>query len=594
MSTAPPPEVLSAVYSGSTSITRRIELYQADGSTKWDPEGDNEYQPRLIDGSVSVDYTRDERRSADLQLDNRDNLLRPEPNRGLWYDKIIKAYRGVRYPTDPRPPKIVIIEELTTNSAYELREILVRMGYSRTDVRTNFTTLAEVKSYDIIVSYMKTGKTVKAGLLQQAFNSGKSVFTLGNDFSSTELPFVLASTPVASRVWNINPALFDSPLAGGWVSQATPTADAGVLLTVLDGATYPVATDLSGATTHYTAMVKGNDAGGRWFHFHPHVIGTQGKILIAKGVEWLRNFTPYREWECQIGEFMIDSLSQANRPKIIKISSRDYAKKMLNSKLEKSASFAAGTPLEVLVKAMAANAGITKLRIPVSGKTLPSRVDIERGTERWRVAKDACNANSFELFFDAQGYLVMRPFLDPSFSPVAHVFKTGPLSEGGNLVSFERSTNDSRLYNHVVVTGEREGDGVLPFFGEAKNTTADSPTRIARIGDRSYFYTSSYFTSNAQCLETAHNLLKLQALESYEMNFSSINFHWLEVGEITEMLDPDALDIDPTRFLLDTLSIPMGLGAMSGTSKRVTFVQDDDYIAALNALESDVGEEPPA
>lgn len=581
MSVSPPQSVIDAIQSGTTQVTRRVEICEADGVTRWDPEGDDEYQPRLSTGDISVDYSRDERRSGTFALSNRDGLLRPEPTRGFWYDKIIKAYRGVVFPTDSRPPRILIAEAQSTAAAYEFREILVRLGYTRTEVRTSVTSLAEVRDYDMVASYMKTGKTAKSGLLNDIFFSGRAVITVGDDFSGTELPFVLASTPNITKAWTTTPSLFDTPVAGGWSAETTGTTDSGTLLTALSGAATAVATDLHAGTPHYTAVIADSAAGGRWFHYHPHIIGTQGKILLGKAVKWLRNYVPFQDWEVQVGEFMIDRISEKNFPKVINITTRDYVKKMIGSKLEKSLSFAAGTPIETIVKAMAGNSGIFKTKIPATGKTLPARVDLERGTERWRVAADICKANGFELFFDAQGYLVMRPFIDPSFGPISHTFKTGKISEGGNLVEFERSTNDSELYNHVVVTGERDVEGALPYFGEAKNTTPGSPTRIDRIGDRMYPFTSSYFTSNAQCLETAHNLLKLHSLESYEMSFSSLVYPWLEAGEIVELLDPDRLDIDPTRFLMDSFNIPMGLGTMGGTAKRITFVEDPTITASF-------------
>src|SRR5688572_3503030 len=46
-----------------------------------------------------------------------------------------------------------------------------------------------------------------------------------------------------------------------------------------------------------------------------------------------------REWETQIGEFMIDQISEDYFPDEIKITGRDYAKKCLVSKLSNSMSF---------------------------------------------------------------------------------------------------------------------------------------------------------------------------------------------------------------------------------------------------------------
>lgn len=587
--TAIPPAVLKAIQASTSQITRRVEIYQADGETIWDPEGDDEYTPRMVDGSITVDYNRDERRSGDFSLDNRDKRLRPEPHHGFWYDKIIKPYRGIKYPTSTAPPAIVVVDAPSSTLAYQIRGVLASLGFDNTDVRLGVASISAVKDYDIFVSYNPTGAAISDTVIKQAFDTGKGVMTFGNQYGSANLPFVTATGAVVTKNVNLNPSTMDSPLAGGWVAQTTTAPDSTLLLTALSARAIPVATDLEGATTHYTAIVADSDAGGRWFHFAPHQIQSQGKILVQKAVEWLIDWKPTSEWEMQIGEFMIDTINEARRPKLVKVGVRDYVKKMMLSKVEKSMSFPAGTPLITLVKSLAANAGIFKYRINVNSNgielTLPNRVDIERGTPRWQICKDACTQNSIELFFDNEGYLVMRNFIDPSFGPIAHTFKTGKISDGGNLVDYERSTDDSRLFNHIIVVGERENDTLLPFFAEVKNTNTASPTNIARIGDRLMDpVIGTYFTSNEQCAATAHNLMKVAALESYNISFSSIVYQWLEAGSIVRFLDPDALPTDPDRFLLDSFVIPMTLGPMTGTGKRVTLVLDESYVA----LTSDV------
>ena len=578
MSIQVPAEVVAAVQSGTTTVTRRVEIFEADAKTKWDPEGDSDYDPRVTGGNVTVDYDRDERRSADIQFDNRDNSLRQDPAKGFWYDKIIKCFRGVEYASSSLAPKIVICDAPTSTAAYQIRSILSQLGFNRTDVALSSSYTA-LKTYDIFVSYNPTGAATSATVYQQAYAAGKGVMTFGNEYTIANLPFVTATGGTVTKALALTPTTFDSPLRGGWSTETTTTTNSSLLLTAVDGTATPAATDINVATTHYTAITASNTAGGRWFHYAPHEIKTQGKILIRKAVEWIRDWRPTKAWEVQVGEFMIDRFSEPNRPRILSVACRDMTKKMLTSKLEKSISFAKGTPIVTIVQSLAANSGITKMRLPTSNKALPDRVDLERGTPRWQVCKDLCTANNFELFFDAQGYLSMRAFIDPSFGPITQVFKTGKISTGGNLVEYTRSADDSRLFNHIVVVGERENDTLAPFFAEVKNTNPASPTNVSRIGDRLMDpIVGTYFTSNAQCFETAHNMMKVAALESYELSFSSIMYQWLEVGEVVQILEPNALETDPDRYLLTSLTLPMALGPMSGSAKRVIIIQDDDYV----------------
>jgi hypothetical protein len=378
----PPQEVVDAIESGQNRVTRRLEFYQSDGMTLWAPNYNT--SPRLIDGNVSLDYGRDERRVFDITVDNSDNSLRPDPNNGLWYDKIVKLYRGITY-------------------------------------------------YD-----------------------------------------------------------------------------------------------------------------------------TTGTL---------------KTWENQMGEFMIDKIDEDSFPHITHLAGRDYAKKCMNSKFGMSTSFPEGTNVIQLIKNIAINAGITKFRLPVSTETLGGILAIDRTQTRWEIMKQLADSFGYDIYFDNLGYLTLTRFRDPVTSALAWTFKTGTK---GNLVKWSRSTNDSRLYNHVIVTGEGGDVAALPFFGEALNTEPSSPTRINRIGDRSYFYTSSFFTSDQQCIDLANAWLKVKALESYESSWDSFNYPWMDVGEVVAFIDPRRAATEPVRYLMDTLTVPLGLGPMSATAKRVTIVNDPE------------------
>ncbi len=387
MTNVPPPEAaIQAVLSTSSIWTRRIEIYEYDNETLWSAG----VKPRIIDGKINVDYSREERRTLDLVLDNSDGALRHDPYDGFWYDKIIRIYRGIKY-------------------------------------------------------------------------------------------------------WTVD------PITGSAV-QAT--------------------------------------------------------------------------YEAQVGAFMIDRIDGAYFPHTLTITGRDFTKKMLTSKLERSLQFPAGTAVEDVVAAVAANAGIFGVILPNTGLTVDSTTVFERGTERWKVCKQVANAANHEIFFDANGYLTMRPFRDPTTSPVEYVFKTG--GADGNLVDYRKSSNDSRVFNHIVVTGDdnvgSSSTTTKIVFAERKNENPESPTRIERIGDRYTAYQSSLFDTQEKADAFAESQLSILALEEFNIDFSSLVVPWMEAGNIVSVLVPDNTEYEPTRFLLDKFDIPLKLGPMSGTARRVTIV----------------------
>jgi hypothetical protein len=240
------------------------------------------------------------------------------------------------------------------------------------------------------------------------------------------------------------------------------------------------------------------------------------------------------------------------------------------SKYKTATSYASGTAIETAIKSIAQAAGITKFLFPATGHSLGKAYFFERGVSRWEAMKKIADAFGYELFFDAQGYLLMREYLDPISAPLVYTLATGP--DVGNLVTYEKNLNDNRIYNVIVVTGESSDAGIPPVSAIATNTEPSSPTRVSEIGERVYQYSSAFITTTLQAQDVADKFLKIHALEEFDLNFAAINLPWLEVGEIIEFVDPRPNAGQPTRFLLSSLSLSLGLDTMSGNAKRVSVV----------------------
>jgi hypothetical protein len=86
----PPSDRRQGDQCGDTRLDARVEIYEQDGTTRWAYDKVR----RAVEGSISVDYSRDERRTLDLVLDNSDNVLVNAPGY-FWYDKVIKVFKRV-------------------------------------------------------------------------------------------------------------------------------------------------------------------------------------------------------------------------------------------------------------------------------------------------------------------------------------------------------------------------------------------------------------------------------------------------------------------------------------------------------------------
>ncbi|HEY6021564.1 MAG TPA: hypothetical protein VIY48_17260 [Candidatus Paceibacterota bacterium] len=564
-------EVISAILAGVTHITRRCEIYESDGETLWLDTADTS---RIISGSVTVDYSRDERRAFEAVFENSDGVMSHNPDGGFWYDKIVKFYRGVTYEVNQPQPKILIIEDISNNNK-NLARNLRKIGFTNIVSKT-VTTVDDTEGYDIVATASDSTamSAANAAILQALYTQGRAVFSTGRYNTGGQIPFITGTqNKTASDVWQVNKFTADSPLSDTWKSYNSYSTELGILPNAISSEATPIAWHVS--QTIYTALIGHNTVGGRWFHYQPNILQGENPnayVLIANGIEWLYHYSHTRTWEAQIGEFHIDIINEDNFPYQIKVTGRDGTKTLLGAKFTTATTFTAGTALDDLVKAIALAGGIKKFIGGSPGVVVNSDFSFERNTERWKAIKDICAANSVEVFFNAEGYLVTRPRRDPVASPPELILSTG--GDEGNLATYSKSANDSRVYNTVVVTGTNADDvaGQELYQTVLQNTEPTSPTRVERLGPRQYFYTSSFFTSQEQVDAYALKLLKIVALEEFELNFSMIPFPWLEAGDIAEFIDPRAGEDEPRKYLISTLAIPLAPGPMSGTGKRVTIV----------------------
>lgn len=570
MSAPPPVEAEYAILGPDSNLVRRVEIYEADAVTRWEAGA---YDDRLTGGSVSIDYSRDERRSLDLTLDNTDFALEHTPEK-FWYDKIIKVFCGVEY-IDTTP---VISTQVRTNLSTNPRGVS-SVGFSPNNVywTTTYNQSAAGHPLGVVTAAKVT--------VNDATNAGTTVVTLYNtdtlgNYGTARYFGAWVWSPVATTA-----TVYCGGNQAGTTKSASVPANTWVFLqTAAKGTGYAILTMVKGSSVvlgdyalvtgvvSETTTTPGSFFDGAMPDFGNRDYAWTGAVGTSTSTETITLSTESAvtaTWETQIGEFMIDSISEDHFPYVVKVAGRDYTKKCLLAKFGQATAFGAGSTIESVIKTIAQGAGITKFLLPLTGSALGKDYFFERGVSRWEAIKQISDAFGYELFFDAQGYLVMREYLDPITAPLAYTLETG---EFGNLSSYNKTVNDTRIYNHIVVTGESADSDTIPVSAESFNTEPSSPTRIDKLGDRTYQYTSSFITTTAQAQDVADKFLKIHSLEEFDLNFNAIALPWLEVGEIVEFVDPRPSAGQPTRFLLSSLTLSLGLEPMGGNAKRVSVV----------------------
>lgn len=611
------PELIDAILAGETEIVRRVEIYEADGVTPWSGMDDidgNQIKPRIVAGGVSISSGSDSRRNLDITLENSDGLISHNPDGGLWYDKIIKPFRGVKYRRTNRQATAAVVTQ-TGADPNRIGPYLAQIGL--TDVTyVSDATVANLANYDVIVAYYPFAdfSDSTAALLAQCYNAGYSVLTFNARATPDSIPLLTSVETVTvpdSVYWIVSPQTADTPWAGAHRFYRSPVfVDVGMTLPTGKAATTLAGTlPIVSSVTYYSALYEENSAGGRWFHYHidlirpfsNHFSGAnqayyhEEKKLLRAAVTWLFNYQTDVYYETQCGEFMIDRISEPRFPHQIQITGRDYSKKLDLSKFLVPTTYAAGSSLYDTIQAIIVSAGITRYNIGLQfdnqqDGTLLTDAAFDRGTSKLDALKNLSEAYTFEWFFDRTGTLIVRAFRDPVTSPATLILTAGGYR--GNLIDFSKVSDDTEMRNLIIVTGQSSDGSVDLYFGSAANDDESSPTNRARVGERADFYTSAFYTSNEQCQAFAESVLAVKSLEAYELDFSSLVFPWVEVGEILEFY-ANGDDIFPTRFLFTDANIPFDLSPMGGTGKRVALVQSGSADDLYNSSVSDTDFEPP-
>lgn len=551
----PPTTVLQALEAGVTRVTNRVDVYLSDTTTLWAGA------VGVIDGSVSIDATREERRTASLVLDNSDGSMRSRPG-GFWYDKVLKLFRGIIYYDTTGSPvswetqlgefyiddidhdfgtvsvsvrdgtkkllaaKFAQSTEFAANEPIEeiIRAIAISGGLSIDKIDLPLTGVSTSRKF----LFDRTTERWKAITeIASAYNYDV-YFTAAGKLTMT--PFADPADPAVSpsqytfevggrNVANPNIELLKDATTAEWWSKNFEVASGG--------GTQTIETDPQHVRSGKYALKQINVAGS-------------GNSWASKSI----SVNPGEVWN-------VSAWSKAVLPGgAVPGSSRYF--RVLFGPTEGFARFDAGV---ILVDIGGSNAAFTGEYTQVTGT-----VTVPAGAQWMRLAPYAWGivATDYTAWWDDFSAERIDPLIDTK----------------GNLVSYRKRTGSTRIYNHIVVTGEVAGQVLV--YAEAENNNVDSPTHIdpltGGIGRRTYFYTSAFISTVAQAQEVADRFLAVHALEQFEIALESLVIPYLDANIIVEFEDPEGSSTDPTRYLLSDLTIPLLPGAMQANVRRVTLV----------------------
>lgn len=197
-------------------------------------------------------------------------------------------------------------------------------------------------------------------------------------------------------------------------------------------------------------------------------------------------------------------------------------------------------------------------RVPVVDESLSSvavpNVVWER--DRNSTITELAAAIGCETYFRPDGTWLIRRVAPMVGVPALRV------RHGVNLTSAGVATDWSGVRNHIVVTAERSDGATL--WGESLDDDPDSPTRVlGPMGRRTGFYSSSLFTTAAQCARTAEALRYRMQGAQVSVEYTGLVHPGVEAGDRHDV-EPDG---ETHRIVLDSFSFDIFGGSMTGAGR---------------------------
>jgi hypothetical protein len=267
-----------------------------------------------------------------------------------------------------------------------------------------------------------------------------------------------------------------------------------------------------------------------------------------------------------VGTFMVDvadTLVEKNMS-VVNLTLSDHWKKFTKSLTTTGKTYAIGTPINTIIRELAARAGadfplapaIDPLSARVAGTTqLQTKWVLERGESVGDRLKELATQFGIDIYFNVEGRLTTNDRRDPrDVAEVWHFYRNQNTDEQGMLLSVRRTLTDDNLFNHIFVIGT--ADETHPVLFDLKDTNPASVTSVARIGDRVKIIESQSIKTQAQAtaagLKEWNNHFNL--FEEVEIDTTCMPA--LDADDVIRITEPTLSKLSATYRII-SLTVPL-------------------------------------
>lgn len=189
----------------------------------------------------------------------------------------------------------------------------------------------------------------------------------------------------------------------------------------------------------------------------------------------------------------------------------------------------------------------------------------DAGDSPWDAVTELARSIGCEIYFDAEGILVIAPPHDIDALPTPDfTYIEGP---GCTMVDLSTVFTDEPGFNGVIVTGESPGDELPPVRGEAWDEEPTSPTyRLGPYGEVPQFVSDKVVKTADEANSMASSLLNGLLGFSSQVSISAWVNPSFEAGDVVEVerLRSGVAGL----YVIDAFDVPLSASATQGLTLR--------------------------
>lgn len=230
---------------------------------------------------------------------------------------------------------------------------------------------------------------------------------------------------------------------------------------------------------------------------------------------------------------------------------------------------AAGTNVITAVDTLLSDAGITQRNLVSTTETMPVARDWDPGTSRAKIIGDLLSSINYRsLYFNAAGYAVAEPYMQPASRPVGYTYTTTQDS-----IIRPAAVHEHDLFSipnkWVAVVSEPDK---VPLSATYTNTNPDSPTSTVSRGRTITEILQTQEATSQAVLDAKVQRAAFEASQIYEaVEISTAIMPHHEDADLVELEYPDL--VSRSRFVEHTWEMDLRAGGeMKHRLRRVVSI----------------------